>query len=88
MSKKILVTETDGTNSDGVANYAIKVEEIIDEGRPLILFKESIYPLYECPEDATLERDMSFAYDLLTMFKLGLQLGKEGVEVRFIKEED
>lgn len=47
------------------------------------------YDLWETPEDASLDRGMSFAYDAIEFFRLGYEAGKNGEEVVFeSKQED
>lgn len=41
----------------------------------------------DAPEDATFSRDMLGAYDLKSMFKMGYEAGKNGVEVTYSDEE-
>jgi len=74
---KVTLTESHGRNSDGAATLEVDVTDSVGNTVKSL----SIYPLYECPEDASLERDMSFAYELADMFALGYNYGKEGVEV-------
>lgn len=38
----------------------------------------SAYPLYECPEDATLERDLNFVYRIPRLMKQAYEAGKSG----------
>lgn len=35
-------------------------------------------PLYDCPEDATLERDMSFVYEIPDLMRQAYEAGKNG----------
>lgn len=79
---KIIETHGEGGNGDG-ANYSIKAER---DGKRIVGF--SAGPLQECPEDASLERDLSYAYDAIKFFKLGYEAGKNGEEVIFEKCED
>ena len=72
----LIITETHGKNYNDSATYALKVER---EGKKLISF--CAYPGE--PEDATLERDLSFAYDAITLFKLGYAAGKAGEKVEY-----
>ncbi len=79
----ITIKETTGTNSDGAGTYEIEVSK---DGKKVAGF--SAWPLYECPEDATLERDMGFAYDAIEFFKLGYEAGKNGEEIVFKEVEE
>ncbi|WNF07450.1 hypothetical protein [Brevibacillus borstelensis] len=38
----------------------------------------SAYPLYECPEDATLERDLNFVYDIPDLMRQAYEAGRNG----------
>ena len=75
----ITIIERHGKNSDEAANYEI---EILLDGKRIAGFMAN--PLYECPEDASLERDMAFAYKAIDFFKLGYEAGliKEVVEYK------
>jgi len=74
---KIIELNGVGGNGEG-ANYQISV---IRNGVTIAGFYAG--PLQECPEDASLERDLSYAYDAITFFKLGYEAGKNGEEVTF-----
>lgn len=74
----IEVKETHG-RSDYSATYTLK---IIKDGQQLLGFYAG--PLSECPEDATLERDLSYAFDVVEAFKLGVEAGKSGEKIKFI----
>ena len=41
-------------------------------------FKFSAYDLCECPEDATIDRDLFNGYDYLDAIRLGMELAREG----------
>ncbi|MGM1416323.1 hypothetical protein ACS2BX_25775 [Bacillus cereus group sp. BceL300] len=62
------VTETHGTNWNKEARYALNT--------PAGRF--SIGSLSECPEDANLERDLSFAYDVVDMMRAAYEAGLRG----------
>ena len=52
-------------------------------------FKFSVYDLCECPEDATIYRDLFNGYDYLNAIQLGMELAREGytsIEVRNSEE--
>jgi len=74
---KIIEQHGDGGNGDG-ANYHITA---VRDGVTVAGFYAG--PLQECPEDASLERDLSYAYDAVKFFKLGYEAGKNGEEVTF-----
>lgn len=52
--------------------------------------KWSIRPLYECPEDAIIGRDLIDGFHLLEAIKMGYEAAKSGEELIFetIEEED
>lgn len=70
----LIITETHGKNYDRLSTYTLKVER---EGKKLMSFCASPGE----PEDAILERDLSFAYDAITLFQLGYTTGKAGEDV-------
>jgi hypothetical protein len=74
---KIIEQHGKGGNGEG-ANYRITASR---DGVRVAGF--SAGPLQECPEDASLERDLSYAYDAVAFFKLGYESGKNGEEVTF-----
>lgn len=78
MSIKITeyITEASDTN-DWTERYEITIHE---DGKKIAGF----YVGHIEPEDATLGRDLSFAYDALKFFKLGYEAGKSGKEVEYI----
>nr|DAU29840.1 MAG TPA: hypothetical protein [Caudoviricetes sp.] len=50
----------------------------------------TVYNLCECPEDATLDRDLFNDYDYLDAIRLGMELAREGytsIEVTDIEED-
>lgn len=77
------ITEINGSDENGSGRYEIIVER---DGKKIMGFCAG--PLYECPEDATLERDLSYAYDAISFFRLGLEMGKTGEEVIFEEKEE
>lgn len=79
----IKIVETFGVDENGSGTYEINAMR--DEKR---IAGFSAYPLWECPEDATLERDMSFAYDALRFFKLGYEAGKAGELVEYEEKQE
>ncbi|NUJ16248.1 hypothetical protein FKN04_06440 [Bacillus glycinifermentans] len=48
----------------------------------------SVYPLNECPEDAFLERDLGFTYDIPTLMRAAYEAGKNGEDFVFEEEEE
>lgn len=42
----------------------------------------------DCPEDATLNRDLGFVYEIKPLLKLAYQMGKRGEEIKFDYIED
>lgn len=79
----ITITEINGTNSDELSTYEITIKQ--DEKK---LIDVSAYPLCECPEDAILERDLSYVWDIKEAFKIGYEAGKNGVEVQYIEKDE
>lgn len=79
------IIETTGEDSNGSGRYEV---EIWRDGEKVTGFHAR--PLYECPEDATLERDLHYAYSAVNFFKLGYEAGKNNEEVVFeeLSEDD
>lgn len=53
-------------------------------------FTFTAYNMCECPEDATVDRDLFNGYDYLTAIQLGMELAREGytsIEVTDIEED-
>jgi len=75
------VTETIQTR-DWEDRYEVEIEE---DGTKIDGFHAG--PLCECPEDATLGRDLHYAYSAVEFFKLGYEAGKAGKEVEFVVRE-
>lgn len=48
----------------------------------------SIYPLYECPEDAIIGRDLIDGRDIIQAIMLGFNAGKKGEEISVEYEEE
>lgn len=74
---KIIERHGDGGNGEG-ANYQVDIQR---DGKHVTGFYAG--PLHECPEDASLERDLYYAYEAVNYFKLGYDAGKNGEEVTF-----
>jgi hypothetical protein len=64
---KIVITES--YNSDGARGESMEID-----GKSAL----STYPLYECPEDATLERDMVSCSDIAKLMYSAYQSGVDG----------
>ncbi|MEW4131952.1 hypothetical protein [Bacillus thuringiensis] len=75
--KEFTVTEIHGSNWNDEAHYELKT--------PAGGF--SIGSLSECPEDASLERDLSFAYDVVDLMKAAFEAGKRG-DIFIVETED
>jgi len=63
-----------GTNSDGADH-----EEMYIDGKSIL----SAYPLYECPEDATLERNMISCDEVETLMRKAYEAGKAGEDYSY-----
>ncbi len=72
------ITEIRGEDSDGCAEYHIRIEQ---DGKMLRHFYAGC--LSECPEDAMLERDLSYAYEAVEFFGIGYGAGKRGEPVEY-----
>ena len=48
----------------------------------------SVRPLNECPEDAYLERDLGFAYDIPDLMRMAYEAGKAGEPFTVIEEDE
>lgn len=79
----ILVKEFSKIDSDDESSYEITISR---DGKMLQGFSARDLAS-DCPEDATLSRDMGFAYQAIDFFKLGLEIGKSGEEVKFESED-
>ena len=78
----------------------VKLEEYIDEygdcyGQELWSEDENIHyrvsDLCECPEDATINRDLVSAYEIVDFIELGLKLAEKGynkISIEEVKEDD
>ena len=75
----IKIIETHEKASDYQTRYEI---EIFRDGKSLSSMRASDC-LSECPEDATLGRDLSFIFNASDFFNIGLEAGKNGEEVIF-----
>ena len=72
------IIERHGENTDYGKNYQIDIER---DCKRIIGF--CARPLQECPEDASLERDLAYAYMAVRFFKIGYEAGQNGEEVTF-----
>jgi hypothetical protein len=77
------IVETKGVRDTYLGTYKI---EAIRDGKVVLGFFAG--PLSECPEDAILERDLSYAYDAVEFFKLGFEAAKSGEEVVFEEKDE
>lgn len=68
-----------GRNYDGYETLSIEVD-----GRSVA----NVYPLYECPEDALLERDLSFAYDIPELMHAAYEAGRRGEPFNIIEVDE
>jgi hypothetical protein len=68
-----------GSNYDDAASLVIKVN-----GKSVV----RAFPLYECPEDATLERDLDYVYDIPMLMEKAYEAGKNGEEFVVIEENE
>ena len=59
-------------------------EEMYIDGK----FSESTHPMYECPEDATLERDLTSCSRIAQLMELAFNAGKNGQEFTVNKEDE
>lgn len=73
-----------GYNSGDAMHDSAQI--IDDDGKTLM--SRSAYPLCECPEDATLERDINSTYDVIEAFILGYKAAQENKTYKFIEEEE
>jgi hypothetical protein len=78
MSEIVTVKVVTGFNSDGASHETLYIND-----------KEHIstYPLYECPEDATLERDIVGASRFASLLKRFL-VEHKGKKVKFVYEDE
>lgn len=70
---------TYGTTYDDMATLQIDVN-----GRNVI----SVSPLIECSEDAYLENDLGFAYDIPDLMRMAYEAGKAGEPFTIIEEDE
>lgn len=70
------VTENKWENGDGDARYSFKIER---DGKRILGFRVGQIE----PEDATLGRDLDFAYSVVDVLKIGIEAGKAGEDVIF-----
>jgi hypothetical protein len=68
---------------DGYSNDSI--EMTADNGDT---YSNCANPLYECPEDAILERDLISCYSILKAVKIAYEAGKRGEELIIEELED
>jgi hypothetical protein len=78
MSEIVTVKVVTGFNSDGASHETLYIND---------KEKISTYPLYECPEDATLERDIVGASRFASLLKSFL-VEHKGKKVKFEYENE
>jgi hypothetical protein len=76
------VIEKTGEDSNGDARYEVTVKR---DGKKIKGFYAG--SLYENPEDASLGRDLGYAYSAVDFLRLGYEAGKSGEEIVFVEEE-
>ena len=76
-----------GENCDGASFDSVRIYDV-DTNKTIV--SASAYPLYECPEDATLERDIEPTSTVVDAFIAGYKAALEGVKYELIetKEDD
>lgn len=77
------IIEIRGENEDGEDCYSL---EAFREDKEILGFSARDLA-GDYPEDATLGRDMNFAYDAIKFFKLGYEAGKNNEEVIYEVKE-
>ena len=58
--------------------YKVKVIEEIDDYIDEIRYQEVL--MYECPKDATIERDLVSAFEYIDILNAGIELAKQGYD--------
>lgn len=50
----------------------------------------SAYPMWECPEDATVERDLHSGHDIINLMEKAYEAGKNGEEftIKYLDENE
>jgi hypothetical protein len=78
-NEPFVVNEIHGSNWNGEARFSLEV----DGGT-----RFSAGSFSECPEDATLERDLSFVYDIADLLREAYEAGKAGRPLEFKSENE
>ncbi|QDX93608.1 hypothetical protein EEL30_15660 [Brevibacillus laterosporus] len=68
-----------GTDCNDAARLDIEVN-----GKPAIWAS----PLYDCPEDATLERDLNFVYNIPDLMRQAYEAGKNGEPFEVVEVDE
>ena len=78
----ITIIEKNGFDCNEMARYEVSV---LKDGQ--IIAEFSAGDMAECPEDASLERDLKYAYQAVRFFKIGYEAGRNNEGVVFEREE-
>jgi len=73
------ITIIEGNDCNGSARFELRVD-----GK----YTFSVGCLSECPEDANLERDLSFVYDIEPLMRTAYDAGKRGELLEFEHERE
>lgn len=77
-------------DSDNNPNYDsdIRMQRIWSEGDNIASISEWVYDLVDCPEDATISRDLIGCSDIIGFIKFGFSLAKYGyTSIKVINKE-
>lgn len=80
----IKITQIEGHDDEGCANLNFVLER--DGNQKIKFFARCLSS--DAPEDAMLERDLSYAYDVLEAFKIGYEAGKSSETIEIIEKEE
>jgi hypothetical protein len=78
----ITIIESNKEDENGSNRYEVTVKR--DDKKLAGFYAQA---LCECPEDATLERDLGYAYDAVEFFKIGYEAGQKREPVEYIEKE-
>lgn len=56
--------------------------QVLVDGRKVA----TVYPLWECPEDAIIGRDLISGGEIANYIKMGFEAGKRGEEIEIVEE--
>lgn len=73
-----------GTNSDNLDFDRMEIRD--NDG--ILIAEESVYPLWECPEDAIIGRSLISCNRILDLMLLAYNAGKNGEDLTVIQEPD